>query len=163
MCKPMQLGGFLLAAAAFSFGALLAANPARAAGCEQHHLVFRWTSGAPLAQDVIQPPEEALQNAPFLQDPELVSVTVDRTVQGPVIDVRLAPAPAKILAEETTAHLGQQMLMTLDGEVILAGVVPEPILRGTAEIRNLHDRPQAEELARRLRLGGAGSTCLSAR
>ena len=41
------------------------------------HLSFRWTSGDPIRTDVIHPQPAALQNPPFLIDPDIVSAVVE--------------------------------------------------------------------------------------
>jgi hypothetical protein len=100
--------------------------PDPAAPCIRH-LTFRWTSSSPIRLDVTHPADIFLKNAPFLVDPEIVSVAIGNDRFGSNLTIRLGASAGAILAVESSTHVGQQMLIMLGDTVITAAMVRETI------------------------------------
>lgn len=127
--------------------ALGQSTPDPAASCIRH-LTFRWTSGEPIRLNVRHPAGGSLQNAPFLIDPEILSVTVGRDWLGPRLLINFGAAPAAVLASESSTHVGRQMLIMLGDSVITAAIVRGPfrdamVLSGLERYENLSDLADA--------------------
>jgi preprotein translocase subunit SecD len=114
------------------------------------HLTFRWTSGNAIRTDVAHPDEASLRNQPFLRDPEIVSVTTGHDRFGPRVMIRFGAEAAAVLATETSAHVGQQMMIMLGDRMISAAIVREPV-RDVAVLSVPYDDKRLDKLARMLR------------
>jgi preprotein translocase subunit SecD len=113
-------------------------------------LTFRWTSGRPIQLDVSHPPAAALQNPPFLTDPEISSATRGENRLGANVVFTLGPAAAGVLKTETASHLQQQLLIMLGDTVISAAIVREPV-GDTVVVSGFDDGGSLTRLAELLR------------
>jgi hypothetical protein len=120
----MKLAPCLLFAIAASYTSPAYTEPAVTIPCVQH-LTFRWTSGKPIRIDVPHPPPTSLENPPFLQDPEIISIVSGQNRFGGTIIFTFGPSPAVTLAAESSTHIHQQMLIMLGDTVIIAAMVLE--------------------------------------
>lgn len=71
----------------------------------------------------------------------------------PLVSVQFSPEGADLFAEITRANVGQQLGIFLDGELLSAPVINEPILGGTAVISGGFTPDEARELAQNLSFG----------
>lgn len=69
----------------------------------------------------------------------------------PAIDLVLCSESAAVLAEMTTAAVGKQMALTLDGDPVWNAVVVQPILGGALQVTGGFSVSEATEKARSLR------------
>lgn len=77
----------------------------------------------------------------------------DSRTNEPVVSFRFNQRGAKIFGKVTTEHVGQPFAMVLDGKVISAPVIREPILGGTGQISGSFSVQDAQNLAILLRSG----------
>ena len=68
----------------------------------------------------------------------------------PVVSLVLTPAGRDQLARVTTDHVGQALAIVVDGSLLTAPIIREPILAGGLQISGLDSLEQAKNLARRL-------------
>ncbi len=81
-------------------------------------------------------------------------VDFDRSGFGePKISLSLSSAGSKKFADLTKTHVGEQLAIVLDGEVLSAPNIREPILTGTAEISGSFTFEEASLLSLALRSG----------
>ena len=71
----------------------------------------------------------------------------------PLVSVRFNEEGSKLFAEITRAHVGEQLGIFLDGELLSAPVINEPITGGTAIISGDFAVEEARELAKNLSFG----------
>lgn len=71
-----------------------------------------------------------------------------------VVVLTLTSEGAKKFEQATTEHLGEEIVIVYDGEVISAPVVEEPIIGGEAIINGMADMEEARNLATSIRIGG---------
>jgi len=71
----------------------------------------------------------------------------------PTISLSLKPQGAKTFAELTQNHVGERLAIVLDGQVLSAPNIREPILTGQAEISGLFTFEEASRLSINLRAG----------
>lgn len=113
-------------------------------------LTFRWTSGDGIELDVLHPPPEALQNQPFLRDPEILWTRQGHDVIGPKLTFKLGPEAAAVFAVETASHRRHQLLIMLGDTVLVAAMVWER-LDAEIELQGPEDDPAYyEQLANTL-------------
>lgn len=142
--------------------AAMAGSTAAAQSPCAEHLTFRWTSGNAVRTDVAHPDEASLRNQPFLRDPKIVSVTTGHDRFGPRVMIRFGAGAAAVLAAETSAHVGQQMMIMLGDSMISAAIVREPV-REVAVLSVPYDDERLEKLAKMLRnTPGGHVSCTSA-
>jgi len=80
-------------------------------------------------------------------------VDFDRTGMQPKISLAFNDEGAKAFGDLTTAHVNERLAIVLDGEVLSAPNIREPILSGTAEISGEFKFEEASLLALALRSG----------
>lgn len=71
----------------------------------------------------------------------------------PLVSVQFSPEGAELFAEITKQNVGQQLGIFLDGELLSAPVINEPILGGTAIISGSFTPDEARALAQNLSFG----------
>ena len=90
----------------------------------------------------------------YLARASLVFANGTAQVAGtPTVKVDFNPEGAKLFAEITKANVGKQVAIFLDGALVSAPVVQEPITDGTAIISGNFTAETAKELVRNLNLG----------
>ncbi len=119
-------------------------------------------AGTPAADDTIVVPDAdnpaaayVLQETPLLRGEQIVSAqgTFDQRTNEPVVSFRLNTSGARAFAEVTQSHVGEQFAIVLDGQVISAPVIQQPILGGSGQITGNFDVAAANNLALLLRAG----------
>ncbi|MFC3101295.1 protein translocase subunit SecD [Altererythrobacter lauratis] len=79
--------------------------------------------------------------------------TFDPQTNEPAVSITFDAAGAQRFAKLTTENVGQQFAIILDGEVLSAPVIREPILGGTSQISGGFTLQKATQLARALASG----------
>jgi preprotein translocase subunit SecD len=136
-------------------------------GCLSFHLVHpevlaygAMRDGAPAGFRITlirgsERPEEGLvvSETPVVTGSDLADAeaAVDANTQQPAILLRFDAAGARKLAAFTQENLGRALAIVLDGRVVSAPLIREPILGGHAQISGTLTRTEADELAGRLR------------
>ncbi|WP_018086387.1 protein translocase subunit SecD [Desulfurispora thermophila] len=77
----------------------------------------------------------------------------DATSGAVEVDLEFTPAGAKKFADATTANVNKQIAILLDGQVLQAPTVQEPILNGRARITGYRSLDEAHTIAILLRSG----------
>jgi SecD/SecF fusion protein len=77
----------------------------------------------------------------------------DSRTQEPIVSFRLDAAGAKLFADVTRANVGQPFAIVLDGKVLSAPVIREPITAGSGQISGRFTVAEATDLAALLRAG----------
>ena len=67
------------------------------------------------------------------------------------ITLTLTPEGTEVLGDATEANVGKRLAIIVDGEVIAAPVIRQPMRASRCSITGLRDREHAENLARRVR------------
>jgi preprotein translocase subunit SecD len=73
----------------------------------------------------------------------------------PVLDLQLAPQSAKEFGDLTAAHVGKVVELRIDGKVVFAPTVRDPIRSGDVEISGQFSRLELLEAANRIWRGTA--------
>ncbi len=68
----------------------------------------------------------------------------------PVLQIELTPDAGQRLEDFTTAHVGEEVAIVVDGEVVLQPRVRDPIAGGRLEISG-HSEADLQEIERKLR------------
>ena len=76
-----------------------------------------------------------------------------RLSNEPLVTVTFSPEGSDLFAEITKAHVGEQLGIFLDGEMLSAPVINEPITGGTAVISGNFELEEARSLAKNLSFG----------
>jgi preprotein translocase subunit SecD len=71
----------------------------------------------------------------------------------PVITIEMSSASAAAFGELTRANVGRRMELRLDGVTVMAPLIREPILGGSAQISGLPDDVDPPALASRIAAG----------
>lgn len=102
-----------------------------------------------------EPIDYILQQRPMLQGERLTqaSAAIDSRTGGPVVSFRFDSEGAKQFAEITRDNVGRQFAIVLDGKVISAPVIQEPILGGSGQIQGSFTVAETSSLAALLRAG----------
>jgi len=79
---------------------------------------------------------------------------VDQFSGAPAITFRFDDEGKRVFAEATERNVGHAFAIVLDGEVIMAPTILEPILGGTGQISGNFTKESASDLALLLRAGG---------
>ena len=89
-------------------------------------------------------------------------LTVERAFVGeaagsgaPVLDLKLAPRSAREFGDLTAAHVGRIVELRIDGKVVFAPIVRDPIRSGDVEISGQFSRLEMLEAANRIWRGTA--------
>jgi SecD/SecF fusion protein len=96
-----------------------------------------------------------LQQRPMLQGERLVQANsgIDNQTGQPVVSFRFDDAGAKAFAKITTENVGRQFAMVLDGKVISAPRIQEPIIGGSGQITGNFTAAETSSLSALLRAG----------
>ncbi len=97
-----------------------------------------------------------ISNTPSLTGEAIADAKVDFDSDGfgqPKISLTLSPIGSKKFSELTQKHVGERLAIVLDGEVLSAPNIREPILNGQAEISGSFTFDEASVLALSLRSG----------
>nr|WP_298724219.1 protein translocase subunit SecD [uncultured Steroidobacter sp.] len=99
--------------------------------------------------------EYILQERPLLQGERLVQANsgLDSRTGRPVVSFRFDDAGAKAFAKITSENVGRQFAIVLDGKVISAPVIQEPIIGGSGQITGNFTPAQTSSLSALLRAG----------
>lgn len=102
-----------------------------------------------------EPVDYLLQGRPLLQGDRLVQATtgIDSRDGRPVVSFRFDDAGARRFAQITRENVGRQLAIVLDGKVISAPVIQEPILGGAGQIQGDFTVAETSSLAALLRAG----------
>ena len=76
-----------------------------------------------------------------------VAPIIDQWSKQPAIAIKMRPASAKQFAELTTQNVGRKLELRIDGKIVMAPVVREPILAGSLQISGGFTLQQAKDLA----------------
>jgi preprotein translocase subunit SecD len=128
------------------------------------HLVrdFTPTPGVPEPGTRILPMEDSARDAAYaiverralLGGDTLTDANPSYDQNGqPVVSFRLNPLGARKFGDVSTANVGKPFAIVLDGKVISAPVIREPILGGSGQISGSFDVTEANDLALLLRAG----------
>jgi SecD/SecF fusion protein len=117
--------------------------------------------GGPLPTGVIVAPAAEgdanypIQSEPMLQGDRLVDAALafDERTGRPVVSFRLDSVGAKKFADITRVHVGEPFAILLDGKVLSAPVIREPITGGSGQISGDFTPAEASSLAALLRAG----------
>jgi SecD/SecF fusion protein len=117
--------------------------------------------GGPLPDGVIMAPaakgdtQYPILAEPLLQGDRLTDAAMafDQRTGQPIVTFRLDSVGAKRFAEITRAHVGEPFAIVLDGKVLSAPVIREPIVGGAGEISGDFTAEEASSLAALLRAG----------
>ena len=102
-----------------------------------------------------EPVDYVLQRRPLLQGERLVQAAsgLDSIEGGPIVSFRFDDLGKRQFAQITRDNVGRQMAIVLDGEVISAPVIREPILGGSGQITGNFTVAETSSLAALLRAG----------
>jgi preprotein translocase subunit SecD len=94
-----------------------------------------------------------ISETPVVTGSELADaeVSIDPGTQQPAILLRFDAQGTRELARFTQENMGRALAIVLDGRVVSAPVIREPILGGHAQISGTLTKVEAEEIAARLR------------
>jgi len=117
--------------------------------------------GGPLPAGVIMAPAAKgdmrypIEAEPLLQGDRLVDAAMafDERTGQPIVTFRLDSLGAKQFADITRAHVGEPFAILLDGKVLSAPVIREPIIGGAGQISGNFTAEEASSLAALLRAG----------
>lgn len=93
-----------------------------------------------------------LQPKAVLSTPDIASAAAraDPVSASPVVELTLTPAGRDRLARATTDNVGRTLAVLVDGALITAPIIREPILGGRVQISGLMTAAEATDLARLL-------------
>lgn len=102
-----------------------------------------------------EPIDYILQQRPMLQGERLTqaSAAIDSRTGSPVVSFRFDSEGAREFAEVTRQNVGRPFAIVLDGKVISAPVIQEPILGGSGQIQGSFTVAETGSLAALLRAG----------
>jgi preprotein translocase subunit SecD len=89
-------------------------------------------------------------------DPLAIEVTKAEALFSagvPVITIEMSSASAAAFGRLTQANVGRHMALRLDGVTVMAPLIREPILGGSAQISGLPDDVDPPDLASRIAAG----------
>lgn len=112
-------------------------------------------------QSFIGPDGEDVPTKKVLEQGEVILTGADlepnsvANIQGMkvTVDVQFKPSGRKKFADFTRRHVGDVLAMVLNGEILSAPKIKEPILNGRAEISGSFDIQSAQDLANNLNAG----------
>ena len=102
-----------------------------------------------------EPIDYILQQRPMLQGERLsqASAGIDSRTGGPIVSFRFDSEGATEFAQITSENVGRQFAIVLDGKVISAPVIQEPIIGGSGQIQGNFTVAETSSLAALLRAG----------
>jgi preprotein translocase subunit SecD len=86
------------------------------------------------------------------------SLAFDKRTGRPVVAFRMTSRSAHAFAELTAANVGRKAAMLIDGRVVSAPIIREPILGGAGQIYGNFTADEARDMADRLASGKATLT-----
>jgi preprotein translocase subunit SecD len=86
---------------------------------------------------------------------ESAELGYDMRTNEPLVTVRFTPQGAQLFAEITRNNVGRRMALRVDGRVIVAPVIREPIIGGSGQLSGGLTADQAKTMAARLSSGEA--------
>ncbi|MPY75661.1 MAG: protein translocase subunit SecD [Alphaproteobacteria bacterium] len=101
------------------------------------------------------PTQYTIERRPILTGDRLMDAapTFDQRTGRPVISFRFDTTGARIFGSFTQSHVGSELAIVLDGKVLSAPVIQEPILGGSGQISGRFTVEEAKDLAALLRAG----------
>ncbi|MGH6915818.1 MAG: protein translocase subunit SecD, partial [Geminicoccales bacterium] len=101
------------------------------------------------------PAQYTIERRPTLTGDRLMDAapTFDQRTGRPVISFRFDTTGARIFGSFTSSHVGDELAIVLDGKVLSAPVIQEPILGGSGQISGRFTVEEAKDLAALLRAG----------
>lgn len=78
----------------------------------------------------------------------------DSVLGAPMVNIELDPESTRAFGKFTTENVGKSVELRVDGEVLSAPLIREPILGGKLQISGSMTMEDAERIAMRLRDGG---------
>jgi preprotein translocase subunit SecD len=91
-----------------------------------------------------------LQPDPALTNKDIASASKVQEEGKPAVEVRFTDNGTKVLAKLTQAHQGKPVAILLNGKVVLAPLVRDPILEGKAMITGNFTNEEAVRIAKGL-------------
>jgi preprotein translocase subunit SecD len=90
-----------------------------------------------------------LQPQAVLTTPDIASAALgaDPFAASPVVELTLTPTGRDRLAHATTDHVGEILAVLIDGTLVTAPIIREPILGGRVQISGLMTAAEATDLA----------------
>ena len=79
---------------------------------------------------------------------EDATVVKDRLSGQPGVQLRLSDEGGRRLAAATSRHVGERLVMIVDGKALIAAVIREPILGGTFDVEGMATDESANAVAR---------------
>ena len=100
----------------------------------------------------------AFVHGAFAAEPLVLAVKTalvlrDQTTGEPVLSLTLMPDSAKAFGELTAANVGRVVELRLDGKVVMAPVVRDPILGGLVNVSGAFAPTELEDVADRIARG----------
>jgi preprotein translocase subunit SecD len=86
---------------------------------------------------------------PLILEVKEATAGFDQRTREPIVSIRLTPASGEAFARFTAANVGRKTEVRIDGKVIMAPVIREPILGGSLQISG-RDLGDVHALAKRL-------------
>jgi preprotein translocase subunit SecD len=126
---------------------VMTAQAAESAGAPEGFRVY--------ATAMTPPASMLLREAPVMQGHDLADAQAgfDPRTSEPVITFRLNVAGARKFGQFTAANVGRPFAVVVDGTVLSAPVIREPILGGAGQISGNFTAAEAQQLAVKLRSG----------
>jgi len=122
----------------------------------QQAAATRPPAGCIVRESLDDPPQlHLLKEAAILSGEDLVDAqpSFDQQTNQPIVSFRFNTSGASRFGRFTQAHVGEPFAIVLDGEVITAPVIREPILGGSGQISGGFNVEGANDLAILLRAG----------
>jgi preprotein translocase subunit SecD len=84
-----------------------------------------------------------------------VSVVTDPVVNQPALKMELTADSKEAFGAFTNRHIGEQVDLTVDGEVLMSPIVREPILGGEVVINGRFEKAELVAIAKRVEAADA--------
>jgi SecD/SecF fusion protein len=92
---------------------------------------------------------------PLVLEVTRAEATVDPRTGEPIVRIAFAEASRHLLADFTTQNVGGKTEIRVDGRVVMAPVIREPLLAASSQISGSMTPEQARDIAARLASGQA--------
>jgi preprotein translocase subunit SecD len=92
---------------------------------------------------------------PLRLDIEKATALLDERTREPVVSIMLTARSGRMFGELTTDNVGRRTELRVDGKVVAAPIIREPIKGGSIQISGSMTLADAKELADRLNSGSA--------
>jgi preprotein translocase subunit SecD len=143
-CKKAGLSGLFL----FLGTAVVSSSKAEAAS-----LLEQLQKGDPSAPPPSAPKKSAMP--PLRLQIEEATPLLDEHTREPVVTIMLTARSGRLFAELTANNVGRRTELRIDGKVVAAPIIREPIKGGSIQISGSMTLADAKELADRLNSGSA--------